>query len=86
MLYFLGIMMKYSENYSSIRQREGIIQAKKEGKYTGRKQISVDRVLLSYVAKEFRSGKMSEQEAMKKTWDSIEIYLLQTAKRSRIKS
>ena len=32
MLYLLRIMMKYSENYSSIRQREGIIQAKKEGK------------------------------------------------------
>lgn len=66
MLYLLRIMMKYSENYSSIRQREGIIQAKKEGKYTGRKKIPVDRILLSYVAKEFRNGKVSEKEAMKK--------------------
>ena len=48
-------------------QQAGIEQAKKEGKYAGRKPISVDENLLRQVAREFDEGIITIDEAMKRT-------------------
>lgn len=42
----------------------GIEQAKRAGKYTGRKKIQIDRNLLMEVAHDFENHKVSESEAM----------------------
>jgi DNA invertase Pin-like site-specific DNA recombinase len=48
-------------------QQAGIEQAKKEGKYAGRKPISVDENLLRQVARELDEGIITIDEAMKRT-------------------
>ena len=65
MLYLLNILRMRDENYASIRQAEGIRKAREEGKYTGRKRHPVDPVLLEQVTKQFRTGQISETDAMK---------------------
>ena len=50
---------------AAIRQ-EGIEQAKKNGKYTGRKPIEVDENALRQVAKELDEGLITVEEAMKR--------------------
>lgn len=47
-------------------RREGIEQAKNEGKYTGRKPISVDENTLRQVATEYDNGIITLKEAMKR--------------------
>ena len=46
------------------KQAEGIAEAQKAGKYTGRKKIPVDPKLLHEIAQEFKEKRISEQEAM----------------------
>lgn len=65
MLYLLNIMQIHDNNYASIRQADGIRKAKEEGKYTGRKRLPVDPLLLKQVTKQFRAGLISEADAMK---------------------
>lgn len=47
------------------RQREGIELAKKRGKYTGRKPIEVDEVLMREVCAKWRGGEITARDAMK---------------------
>ena len=44
-----------------------ILQAKKDGKYTGRKPIEVDEKVLRQVNDEFKAGLITVEEAMKRT-------------------
>lgn len=48
-------------------RRNGIEQAKKQGKYTGRKPIEVDEKVLRQVNQELKAGLISVEEAMKRT-------------------
>lgn len=48
-------------------RRNGIEQAKKNGKYTGRKPIEVDEKVLCQVNQELKDGLISVEEAMKRT-------------------
>ena len=48
-------------------RRSGIEQAKKQGKYTGRKPIEVDEKVLRQVNQELKTGLISVEEAMKRT-------------------
>ena len=48
-------------------RRSGIEQAKKQGKYTGRKPIEVDEKILRQVNQELKAGLISVEEAMKRT-------------------
>ena len=47
-------------------RRDGIEQAKKDGKYTGRKPIEVDEKVLRQVNKELKAGLISVEEAMRR--------------------
>lgn len=47
-----------------LNRKDGIEHAKREGKYTGRKPISVDENILRQVAKELNEGVISVEEAM----------------------
>lgn len=51
----------------SANRREGIEQAKKDGKYTGRKPIEVDEEVLRQVRQELKEGLISVEEAMRRT-------------------
>lgn len=57
-------MLDRKEN--KLRREAGIEQAKKDGKYTGRKRIAVDSKLLQQIASDFDARKISEAEAMKR--------------------
>ena len=57
-------LLAYQERIS--RQKAGIEQAKREGKYTGRKPIDVDENTLRQVKKELDEGIITVQEAMKR--------------------
>ncbi len=48
-------------------RREGIEQAKKKGKYTGRKPIEVDEKVLRQVNQELKDGLITVEEAMRRT-------------------
>ena len=48
-------------------RREGIAQAKKDGKYTGRKPIEVDEKVLRQVNREWKDGLITVEEAMRRT-------------------
>ena len=48
-------------------RREGIEQAKKNGKYTGRKPIKVDEKVLRQVNQELKDGLITVEEAMQRT-------------------
>lgn len=58
-------VMAYHEKISNLRM--GIEQAKKEGKYTGRKPIEVDEIMLRQIAGELDAGIITVEEAMKRT-------------------
>ena len=49
------------------KRRVGIEQAKKNGKYTGRKPIEVDEKVLYQANKELKAGLISVEEAMRRT-------------------
>ena len=45
---------------------EGIVRAKNEGKYTGRKKLSVDPNLFDWIAADFDKKRISEDEALRR--------------------
>ena len=49
------------------KRRAGIEQAKKNGKYTGRKPVEVDEKVLRQVNQELKAGLITVEEAMKRT-------------------
>ena len=51
----------------ALHRRTGIEQAKKEGKYTGRKPIEVDEKVLRQVNQELKAGLITVEEAMTRT-------------------
>lgn len=51
----------------SANRRDGIEQAKKNGKYTGRKPIDVDEKVLRQVNQELMDGLITVEEAMRRT-------------------
>ena len=55
-----------SRRERAANRQEGIEQAKKNGKYTGRKPIEVDENALRQVAKEINEGLITVEEAMKR--------------------
>ena len=55
-----------SRRERATNRQEGIEQAKKKGKYTGRKPIEVDENTLRQVAKELDEGLITVEEAMKR--------------------
>lgn len=55
-----------SRRQRAANQQEGIEQAKKNGKYTGRKPIKVDENVLHQVAVELDEGLITVKEAMKR--------------------
>ena len=55
-----------SRRERAVNRQEGIEQAKKNGKYTGRKPIEVDENTLRQVAKELNEGLITVEEAMKR--------------------
>lgn len=52
---------------TKLRHQEGVIRAKKDGKYGGRKKIAVDKNLLKQIAKDFEKQKITEAEAMRRS-------------------
>lgn len=66
MLYLLKNMIECIDLNNQTRRKEGIEEAKKKGKYTGRKPIEVDDQLLKQVALSFLNNNLSEQVAMQK--------------------
>lgn len=55
-----------SRRERAANRQEGIEQAKKQGKYTGRKPIEVDENALRQVARELDKGLITVEEAMKR--------------------
>ncbi len=51
----------------ALKRRTGIEQAKKKGKYTGRKPIDVDENVLRQVNQELKAGFINVEEAMRRT-------------------
>ena len=64
MLYLLRNMLECIDRNNRNRREEGIEEAKRNGRYTGRKPIEVDEQLLKQVAIAFINNRLSEQEAM----------------------
>ncbi len=65
MLTVFGAMAELERESILERQREGIEIAKAEGKYTGRKQISVNEDSFRAVCGKWRAGEITATEAMK---------------------
>ena len=65
MLYLLFQMKEHSNKYHAVRQEMGIERAKKEGKYKGRKRITIDPLKLKEVIEQFKIGAITEEEALK---------------------
>lgn len=66
MLYLLRNMLECIDRNNRNRREEGIEDAKRNGRYTGRKPIEVDEQLLKQVAIAFLNNRIPEQEAMNK--------------------
>ena len=66
MLYLLKNMITTVDNNNRTNRQKGRNQAKKSGKYTGRKPIEVSDKILKQVANDFHTGTISEQEALEK--------------------
>ena len=66
MLYLLNNMISTIDNNNRTNRQKGRNQAKKSGKYTGRKPIEVSDKILKQVANDFHTGTISEQEALEK--------------------
>ena len=64
MLYLLRNMLYCVDRNNRSRREEGIEEAKRNGRYTGRKPIELDEQLLKQVAIAFLNNRISEQEAM----------------------
>ena len=59
-------MITTIDNNNRTNRQKGRNQAKKSGKYTGRKPIEVSDKILKQVANDFHTGTISEQEALEK--------------------
>ena len=66
MLYLLRNMLECIDHNNRNRREEGIEEAKRNKRYTGRKPIKVDDQLLKQVAITFLNNRISEKEAMSK--------------------
>ncbi|MCQ2080767.1 MAG: hypothetical protein MJZ11_03855 [Lachnospiraceae bacterium] len=64
MLFLLKNMLLKCDDYFNTRKSEGIIKAKEEGKFAGRKKKPVDPMLLREITIKFKSSKITEKEAM----------------------
>ena len=64
MLYLLRNMLECVDRNNRKRREKGIIEAKHNGRYIGRKPIELDEELLKKVAIAFLHNRISEQEAM----------------------
>ena len=64
MLTVFGAMAELERDYIRLRQKEGIAIAKKEGKYKGRKPISVDNEKFQEVCNQWQSGQITAKTAM----------------------
>ena len=64
MLYLLRNMLECIDRNNRNRREVGIEEAKRNGRYTGRKPIELDNQLLKQVAIAFLNNHISEQEAM----------------------
>jgi DNA invertase Pin-like site-specific DNA recombinase len=64
MLYLLRNMLECIDRNNRLRREEGIEEAKRNGRYAGRKPIELDDQLLKQVAIAFLNNRISEQEAM----------------------
>ncbi len=65
MLTVFGAMAELERENILARQREGIAIAKKEGKYKGRKRISLDEKEFSSMVKEWQEGKRTASSIYK---------------------
>ena len=66
MLYLLMNMLASQDRNNKVNRINGIITAKKNGKYGGRKPIAVDAILLQQISYQFKNKTISEKDAMKK--------------------
>ena len=66
LLNLLMLQETLENNQNKKKQKDGIAQAKKEGKYTGRKKIDIDQNLLKQIADDFYHKRISEKEAMRR--------------------
>lgn len=64
MLYLLRNMLECIDRNNRTRREEGIEEAKRNGRYTGRKPIEVDEQILKQVAIAFLNNRISERQAM----------------------
>jgi DNA invertase Pin-like site-specific DNA recombinase len=65
MLTVFGAVAELEREYTKQRQVEGIAEAKKAGKYKGRKPIEVDRVKFNAVYTQWKSGAITAVAAQK---------------------
>lgn len=65
MLTIFGAVAELEREYILQRQREGIAEAKKAGKYKGRKPVHVDAAKWKAVYKRWRGGEITAVEAQK---------------------
>lgn len=66
MLTVFGAVAELEREYILQRQRDGIIQARSQGKYKGRKPIEIDQELWSSVYVKWQNGQITAVEAQKK--------------------
>jgi len=66
MLTVFGAVAELERDYLLARQREGIEQAKLQGKYRGRRPIDVDPALWESVCGKWRAGKITAVEAQRR--------------------
>lgn len=66
MLTVFGAMAELERENILERQREGIAIAKEQGLYQGRQKMKIDRERFEAVVREWREGKITAVEAMKK--------------------
>jgi DNA invertase Pin-like site-specific DNA recombinase len=66
MLTVFGAVAELEREYLLARQREGIAEAKKAGKYKGRKPIAVDRAKFRAVYSQWKAGDITAVAAQRK--------------------
>lgn len=66
LLHLLMVQEDLENIQNKQRHKDGVERAKKEGRYTGRKKITVDQNLLKQIAADFNSRKNTEEEAMRR--------------------
>ena len=67
LLKLLMVQETLEAKQTRMRHQEGVVRAKQDGKYAGRKKIDVDKNLLRQVAEDFEKQKITEKEAMMRT-------------------